>query len=302
MTHGPSLSETVLTQPVLSPPALPRDESPVPLAPPAVTRLPEPRAARMLTGALVLAAAAAAVTTGLAGPAAAATDVTWDRLALCESSGNWAINTGNGYYGGVQFSQSTWEAFGGTQYAARADLATREQQLATAELVLAVQGWGAWPACSARLGLTDADKAGSPTPPGGVPAPAPTPTPTPAPAPAPAGTYVVVAGDTLSGVAARLGTSWQDLYARNAGVIGPDPGSIMIGMVLVTSGAPAPVPAPVPAAAPAPAGSYVVVPGDTLSGIAAVHGTTWETLYALNAGVIGGNPNVLQVGQVLVLG
>lgn len=78
---------------------------------------------------------------------------TWDALAQCESGGNWQINTGNGYYGGVQFSPSSWEAAGGTQYAPRADLATREQQIATAEKLLEMQGWGAWPACSAQLGL-----------------------------------------------------------------------------------------------------------------------------------------------------
>ncbi|WP_279347339.1 resuscitation-promoting factor [Hoyosella sp. YIM 151337] len=78
---------------------------------------------------------------------------TWDALAQCESTGNWAINTGNGYYGGLQFSQSTWAAYGGTQYAPRADLATREQQIAIAEKTRAGQGWGAWPACSSKLGL-----------------------------------------------------------------------------------------------------------------------------------------------------
>ncbi|AEF41941.1 resuscitation-promoting factor [Hoyosella subflava] len=78
---------------------------------------------------------------------------TWDALAQCESTGNWAINTGNGYYGGLQFSQSTWAAYGGTQYAPRADLATREQQIAIAEKTRASQGWGAWPACSSKLGL-----------------------------------------------------------------------------------------------------------------------------------------------------
>ena len=72
----------------------------------------------------------------------------WDRLASCESSGNWSINTGNGYYGGLQFSQSTWEAFGGTKYAPRADLATREQQIEIAEEVLRVQGPQAWPDCT----------------------------------------------------------------------------------------------------------------------------------------------------------
>lgn len=72
----------------------------------------------------------------------------WDKLASCESSGNWSINTGNGYYGGLQFSQSTWEAFGGLEYAPRADLASREQQIAIAEKVLASQGEQAWPDCS----------------------------------------------------------------------------------------------------------------------------------------------------------
>ncbi|MBB2772869.1 UNVERIFIED_ORG: uncharacterized protein YabE (DUF348 family) [Mycolicibacterium obuense] len=78
-------------------------------------------------------------------------NATWDALAFCESSGNWAINTGNGFYGGVQFTQSTWESFGGLRYAPRADLATREEQIAIAELTQAGQGWGAWPVCSRRV-------------------------------------------------------------------------------------------------------------------------------------------------------
>ncbi len=77
----------------------------------------------------------------------------WGCVAKCESGGNWHINTGNGHYGGLQFSQSTWEAFGGTKYAARADLATRQQQIAIARKVAASQGWGAWPHCSRRYGL-----------------------------------------------------------------------------------------------------------------------------------------------------
>ncbi|MET9966729.1 transglycosylase family protein [Streptomyces sp. NPDC006356] len=77
----------------------------------------------------------------------------WGCLAKCESGGNWQINTGNGHYGGLQFSQQTWEGFGGAKYAARADLATRPQQIAIARKVVAVQGWGAWPHCSQRYGL-----------------------------------------------------------------------------------------------------------------------------------------------------
>ena len=83
-------------------------------------------------------------------PAAHAADSTWDRLAHCESSGNWSINTGNGYSGGLQFSPRTWKAFGGIGLAHHA---SREQQIAVAERVLAKQGWGAWPACSRKLGL-----------------------------------------------------------------------------------------------------------------------------------------------------
>lgn len=71
----------------------------------------------------------------------------WDAIAACESSGNWAINTGNGYYGGLQFDQNTWERHGGLRYAERADLATREEQIAIAEVTRAHQGWGAWPVC-----------------------------------------------------------------------------------------------------------------------------------------------------------
>ncbi|MEC3916976.1 transglycosylase family protein [Nocardia sp. CDC160] len=79
---------------------------------------------------------------------------TWDALAKCESGGNWAINTGNGFYGGIQFDQGTWERQGGTRYAPRADLATREEQIAIAEVTRARQGWNAWPACTARLGIS----------------------------------------------------------------------------------------------------------------------------------------------------
>jgi hypothetical protein len=112
----------------------------------------------------------------LAGQAAAATDGEWDQVARCESGGNWGINTGNGYHGGVQFSASTWASHGGGQYAPSAELATKAQQIAVAERVLATQGRGAWPVCGGPLsGATQRDL---PTPAGldgpglnGVPAP-----------------------------------------------------------------------------------------------------------------------------------
>lgn len=77
----------------------------------------------------------------------------WQQLAQCESGGNWATNTGNGYYGGLQFSQGTWVAHGGTEFAPRADLASPGEQITVAERVRASQGWGAWPACTAGMGL-----------------------------------------------------------------------------------------------------------------------------------------------------
>ncbi|MFG2468818.1 transglycosylase family protein [Streptomyces canus] len=86
-----------------------------------------------------------------AGTASAATASEWDTVAQCESGGNWSINTGNGYYGGLQFSASTWAAYGGTQYAAQANQASKSQQIAVAEKVLASQGKGAWPVCGTGL-------------------------------------------------------------------------------------------------------------------------------------------------------
>ncbi|MFF8973260.1 transglycosylase family protein [Streptomyces sp. NPDC014995] len=89
-----------------------------------------------------------------AGTASAATASEWDAVAQCESGGNWSINTGNGYYGGLQFSASTWAAYGGTQYASTADQASKAQQIEIAEKVLAGQGKGAWPVCG--VGLSNA--------------------------------------------------------------------------------------------------------------------------------------------------
>ncbi|MFD5631826.1 MULTISPECIES: transglycosylase family protein [unclassified Streptomyces] len=85
------------------------------------------------------------------GTASAATTSEWDTVAQCESGGNWSINTGNGYYGGLQFSASTWSAYGGSAYASTADQASKSQQITVAEKVLAAQGKGAWPSCGTGL-------------------------------------------------------------------------------------------------------------------------------------------------------
>ena len=136
---------------------------------------------RNLTAKAVAGATAALATTALISPmASAAPDSDWDRLAQCEAGGNWQINTGNGYYGGLQFNAGTWRAYGGNEFAPLPHQATREQQIAVAERTLAKQGWGAWPACSARLGLNSA-----PTP-RNVSANKPAPKPAAAPAAKPA--------------------------------------------------------------------------------------------------------------------
>ncbi|MFF7593167.1 transglycosylase family protein [Kitasatospora purpeofusca] len=91
--------------------------------------------------------------------ASAAPASTWDAVAQCESGGNWSINTGNGFYGGLQFTSSTWKAFGGTSYAPQANQASKAAQITVAEKVLASQGPGAWPVCSKKAGLS---KGGAP--------------------------------------------------------------------------------------------------------------------------------------------
>ena len=113
-------------------------------------RTPRPLRSR-LAGPGIAGAAAAGV---LIAPGVAHAEHVWDRVADCESSGNWSINTGNGYYGGLQFSYSTWLGFGGGQYASYAHQASKAEQIDTAQEVLKVQGPGAWPVCSVRAGLT----------------------------------------------------------------------------------------------------------------------------------------------------
>jgi len=165
-----------------------------------------------------------------AGPADAATGKTWNRLAMCESSGRWDINTGNGYYGGLQFGQPTWVGFGGKRYAKRADLASRMGQILTAEKVLKVQGWGAWPGCSRKLGLTRADKAGDPR---GKTKKAPAPKKNPKGPGDGYAEYKVVSGDTLSRIAYKRHQKggWKAVYDRNRSVL-KNPNTIYVGQRL----------------------------------------------------------------------
>ncbi|MET7478301.1 transglycosylase family protein [Streptomyces sp. NPDC005648] len=209
-------------------------------------RKTQTRTAAVLAGAALLAPLGLLAATG---NAAAADGGVWDRIAQCESGGNWHINTGNGYYGGLQFSAGTWRAYGGSAYAPTADKASRQAQIAVATKVQHAQGWGAWPVCSARAGAYGSAPASS----GSVTtdsvkttkaAPAKKPVRKPShKAPVRAsehssrsasrGDYTVREGDTLSKIAARHGTTWQKLYAANKAVIGGDPDLIVPGQQLV---------------------------------------------------------------------
>jgi nucleoid-associated protein YgaU len=213
---------------------------------------------------------AGAAALALAGPASAAPDSTWDAVAQCESSGNWAINTGNGYYGGLQFSQSTWNAYGGQQYASRADLATREEQIAVAEKTLAGQGWGAWSCAYAGGGEGPTQRSVSSS---NDPAPA-----------AAADTSSAAASSSSSSSNGRADRSrHQDTSAASA----------------------ASAPAATPATAPASAadGTYTVVSGDTLSKIATANGVAggWQALFQANSDVVS-DADLIFPGQVLRLG
>ncbi|MGW7575877.1 transglycosylase family protein [Streptomyces sp. NPDC054765] len=194
---------------------------------------------RGVTAAAVL-LAAGALNLASGQPAEAREGGTWDRLAGCESGGNWRIDTGNGFSGGLQFAHSTWHSFGGGAYASRAARATRSEQIQVAERVLARQGWGAWPACSASLGFNSATAHRTPRP-----APQRQADPSArARARHPQshekrykvgrhrstnGSVVVNRGDTVSGIAYAHGLGWREFYRLNRKVIGANPHLIFPG-------------------------------------------------------------------------
>jgi len=200
------------------------------------------RTTALLAGAALLAPLGLLAATG---NAAAADGGVWDRIAQCESGGNWHINTGNGYYGGLQFSAGTWRAYGGTAYAPTADQASRSAQIAVATKVQGAQGWGAWPVCSARAGAS-----------GGAPA---------------------AASGGSAHTTASKGVTTKSAPAKTQQRPAAQPGRS------------------------ASRGDYTVREGDTLSTIAAAHGTTWQRIYAANTSVIGGDPDMIVPGQRLAL-
>lgn len=180
---------------------------------------------------LAVAGAVVAAPIAISAPANAAD---WDQLAQCESSGNWSANTGNGFSGGLQFTPSTWAAFGGTQYASSPHNATREQQIAVAEKVLAAQGPNAWPACSAKTNWTSGSSSSS-TKITTKSTKAHTSTKTKSSAgstkAAAPGQYTVRSGDTLSKIGQKFGVDYHRIFERNSGAI-KDPNLIFPGQQL----------------------------------------------------------------------
>jgi len=202
----------------------------------------------------VVAAGAPVIPAALLAAPAAHADTDWDGLAECESSGNWAINTGNGFGGGLQFTDSTWRSFGGS---GQPEDASREEQIQVAERVKAEQGMNAWPTCSKKTGNTD-DSPNSSVPSAGSSdddsgsdsgsgsgsgssgesssddATPETRTVRDTPASGSAGSYTVKAGDTLSSIAASHGATWRTLAQANPDVA-TDPNLIFPGQTLTMS-------------------------------------------------------------------
>lgn len=218
------------------------------------------RNVRRGTAALVVGGAAAAT---LSMPAHAATEAEWDTVAQCESGGDWSINTGNGFSGGLQFTASTWAANGGTGNPANA---SRGEQIRVAENVLATQGKGAWPVCGVGLGAASPQQS------------------TPA-----AQTQQVEAPKAQAQAPVQ-----QAAPAQQAAPVQ----QAAPAQTQYTAPAQTQQVAPAQTQYTAAAGTYTVQAGDTLSAIAAAHGVSWETLADANASTVS-NPNLIYPGQVL---
>ncbi|UNT00036.1 transglycosylase family protein [Streptomyces tubbatahanensis] len=234
-------------------------------------RRPQPRSAARVSRTVTAGSAGIALPLAAAQLAHAAPQDVWEKVAACESSGTWDINTGNGHYGGLQFTRSTWEAYGGRAYAPRADLASPSEQVAVAEKVLDGQGPGAWPHCGPRAGLTRGDA--EPHRAGARPKAERTRSQEAKSVRARASedektdqeeksekaraskekadraraerlrkqtTYEVVSGDTLSSIAEARSVEggWHRLYDWNRSTVGADPDLILPGQRLETTGPP----------------------------------------------------------------
>ncbi|MGW8380251.1 transglycosylase family protein [Streptomyces sp. ODS28] len=228
-----------------------------------------------------LAGASVAIPLMSATGAQAASVDTWDKVAQCESGGNWSINTGNGYYGGLQFSQSSWAAAGGTQYAPRADQASKSQQIATAEKLLAKQGPGAW-GCAGAGNLSAGGPSANVNPNGG-------------------GTQQHSQAQNQH----SQSQSQQQAQPQQRQQTQQPQQQRQAQPQQQTQRQEQHVPAqrsqerPVQQPQQSSGGNYTVKSGDTLGKIAAAHGTNWQTVYQNNKSVIGGDPNLILPGQQL---
>ncbi|OIJ87404.1 transglycosylase family protein [Streptomyces colonosanans] len=230
------------------------------------------KAVRAITLAGVTGAAVAAPLVA-AGSASAATATEWDAVAQCESGGNWSINTGNGFYGGLQFTSSTWAAYGGTAYAPRADLATKAQQIAVAEKVLAGQGKGAWPVCGKGLSSTPYNGGAAPS-----------------------------AGNSASSGSAKSSTTASSGSAKSSTTASRPAEQQAASRSAERPAAQKTVTTPTGEKVKKGDGEYKVVKGDTLSSIAAEHHVRggWHELFKLNKGIVE-NADLIYPGQQLHL-
>jgi LysM repeat protein len=225
-----------------------------------------------------IAGAAIAIPVAMAG-SASADSVNWTAIANCESSGDWAANTGNGFYGGLQFTQSTWDAYGGDQYASSANLASESDQITVAEAVLASQGIGAWPVCGAYAGsgttYTGTNTSGSSS------------TDTSS-----SSTPSSSSSSSSSSDNSSSSSSSDNSSSSSSNTSSSDTSSTSTPSTTTTS-----------SSSSSASGTYTVQSGDTLSGIAAKEGISdWHTLYNNNESTIGSNANLIYPGQVLNLG
>lgn len=230
-----------------------------------------------------------AATVATANSASAASNSVWDRLAGCESGGNWSINTGNSFYGGLQFTRGTWLAYGGGKYADRADHATRLQQIAIANRTLASQGWGAWPACSRKLGLR-----GLPTTGGSTEAPGSEKASSQKSTAAKASAKKSAARKAAATRAARRAAEVEAATRARAAEAAANRRAAAAAAAATLAR---------PTVAPVVTGNvYVVKAGDTLSKIAAAADLAggWKALYTANTSVVE-NPDLIFAGEQLQL-
>ena len=270
---------------------------------------------RRLAGVALVGAATTVAGMGFGAGAAHASGV-WDRVAACESGGNWHINTGNGFYGGLQFTSSTWLAYGGGSYAPRADLASPSAQIAVAQKVLASQGPGAWPVCSVEAGLSSSNGGYSSAPSRSYSREAPSTSSssssesTTSPLEAFHGTDEVSRVSAGANIRSGPSTGYSVVDFAPAGTtvsgvsngswIKTDQGYVSVSVTRESApkAAPAPQPAPAPKVDTSNLTKVTVHKGDTLGELAQKHHVKggWKAVYKVNTAKID-DPNLIFVGQ-----